>query len=402
MRILIVDDEPINIFLLESLLQKKYDLSTAEHGLDGYNKALQENPDIILLDVLMPYMDGFETLEKLKKNPKTKNIAVIMVTAKVEKEDVKHALTLGASDYIKKPIDATELYTKVDLHARLRKKEKQLNEYQVYANIHESMLSAQRIQQSLLPDKEHFLRIFPNSFSLFLPKDMVSGDFYFIAENYPKKFICVFDSTGHGVPAAMITMLGYNSLHWIVNKNQITDPKIVATMLRQELTKLLSENSDTYASMRGMDAIFCEYDIHTKELCYVGARRPLVLARNEENDLQVDELLIDSYKAKDGYSIFHLKGDLNSITAEDSHDFIKHKVQLKTDDRIYMFSDGFTDQFGGDREKKFSKKQLINLLLDVQNKKIRSQKLPIYNKLTEWSKNNEQTDDIVFIGVDFD
>ncbi|MDF1548269.1 MAG: response regulator, partial [Bacteroidales bacterium] len=188
MKILIVDDEPINLLLLESLLKNKYETTSAENGLEAYNSIVESPPDIVLLDILMPYMDGFETLEKIKTNKNLENIIVIMVTAKVERDDVRKAMQLGADDYIKKPIDATELYTKIDIHARLKKSEEQIMEYQVYVNIHESMISAQRIQQSLLPDKQSFTRIFPNSFILFKPRDMIGGDLYFVSQKLNKKF----------------------------------------------------------------------------------------------------------------------------------------------------------------------------------------------------------------------
>ena len=162
MRILIVDDEPINVLLLESLFKNKYETDSAENGLEAYNKIVENPPDLVLLDVLMPYMDGFETLEKIKTNKHLSNTIVIMVTAKVEKDDVKKAMLLGADDYIKKPIDATELYTKIDIHSRLKKTQDRVDEYQVYANIHESMISAQRIQQSLLPDNQSFLKVTKN------------------------------------------------------------------------------------------------------------------------------------------------------------------------------------------------------------------------------------------------
>ena len=272
MRILIVDDEPINVLLLESLLKNKYDITSAENGLEAFNKIVESPPDIVLLDILMPYMDGFETLEKIKTNKNLANIIVIMVTAKVEKDDVKKAMLLGADDYIKKPIDATELYTKIDIHARLKKSEEQIMEYQVYANIHESMISAQRIQQSLLPDKQNFTRIFPNSFTLFKPRDMVGGDFYFVSQKLNKKFVCVSDSTGHGVPAAMISVLAYMELSWIVNKSNITNPLQVANNLRVELLNHLGQSSDTYASSNGLDAIFGEFDEQKQVLNFCWSR----------------------------------------------------------------------------------------------------------------------------------
>ncbi|RLD77737.1 MAG: hypothetical protein DRJ07_14250 [Bacteroidetes bacterium] len=402
MRILIVDDEPINVLLLESLLKNKYETDSAENGLEAYKKIVDSPPDIVLLDVLMPYMDGFETLEKIKTNKNLSNTIVIMVTAKVEKDDVKKAILLGADDYIKKPIDATELYTKIDIHARLKQTQDQVDEYQVYANIHESMISAQRIQQSLLPDKQSFTRVFPNSFTLFKPRDMVGGDLYFIAQKLNKKFICVSDSTGHGVPAAMISILAYMALNYIVNKENITYPLQVANNLRAELLNNLSKSTDTYATSNGLDAVFCEYNELDHILNFVGAGRPIIILRKGQNYLLVNDQKVNSLMHNDEYYLFYIRGDFVSLDVEPEVGILNNQeIQLEKDDAVYMFSDGITDQFGGAEEKKFSKKKLMNLLLENQNKSLKSQKLILYKDLEKWTQNHEQTDDIVMIGIKF-
>jgi len=402
MKILIVDDEPINVLLLESLLKSKYETDSAENGLEAYKKITESPPDIVLLDVLMPYMDGFETLEKIKKNKNLSNIIVIMVTAKVEKDDVKRAMQLGADNYIKKPIDATELYTKIDLHVRLKQREEQVNEYQVYANIHESMITAQRIQQSLLPDKQSFSRIFANSFTLYKPRDLVGGDFYFIAQKLNKKFICVSDSTGHGVPAAMISILAYMGLNYIVHKNNITNPLQVAHNLHAELLSHLSRSTDTYASANGLDAAFCEYNELDHTLNFVGAGRPIIIVRKNKNYLIVNDQKISSLMHNEEYYLFYIRGDFVSLDLEpEPGTLTNHEIKLDPDDSVYLFSDGITDQFGGSEEKKFSKRKLMNLLLESQTKSLKSQKLILYKELESWTQNHEQTDDIVIIGIKF-
>ena len=400
MRILIVDDEPINVLLLESLLKNKYETTSAENGLEAYNKIVESPPDIVLLDILMPYMDGFETLEKIKTNKNLANTIVIMVTAKVEKDDVKKAMVLGADDYIKKPIDATELYTKIDIHARLKKSEEQIMEYQVYANIHESMISAQRIQQSLLPDKQNFTRIFQNSFTLFKPRDMVGGDLYFVSQKLNKKFICVSDSTGHGVPAAMISILAYMELSWIVNKSNITNPLQVANNLRAELLNHLGQSSDTYASSNGLDAIFCEFDEQKEILNFVGAGRPIVIVRKDKDHIIINKQKVTPVIHDDNYYLFYIRGDFATLDLESVVGQLNnHEIILQKDDVVYLYSDGITDQFGGAEEKKFSKKRLMELLLNCQGKSLKSQKLILYKELDKWTLNHEQTDDIVVIGI---
>lgn len=400
MNILIVDDEPINILLLESLLKGKHNTRTAENGMLAYQKIEEEIPDIVLLDVLMPTMDGFETLKKIKSNKQFSNIAVIMVTAKVEKDDVRHALQLGADDYIKKPIDATELYTKIDIHFRIKQSNKQVLKYQVYANIHESMISAQRIQQSLLPDKSYFTKIFPNSFTLYKPRDMIGGDMYFVAQHMHEKFICVSDSTGHGVPAAMLSMLTYMGLDMLVKKQNILNPLEVAVRLSHELSSNLEQSEDTYVSSYDLDAVFCQFDFTKNTLNYTGIRRPLVLIRKNTNYLIVNGKKIKPFIHNESYYLFYIRGEF-IISGEKltPTSLTVNRIELQTNDVIYMYSDGITDQFGGPREKKFSKRRFLELLLSCQTSPLKFQKLKIYQNVEQWGMNIEQTDDMVVIGI---
>ncbi len=400
MNILIVDDEPVNVLLLESLLVSNNKIKTAENGQIAYEMIEKHQPDLVLLDVLMPVMNGFDTLQKIRSNKQFSKIIVIMVTARVEKDDVKQAMLLGADDYIKKPIDATELYTKIDIHCKLRQTAKKVLRYQKYANIHESMITAQRIQHSLLPDKTYFSRLFPNSFYLYKTRDMVGGDLFFVAENSGKKFISVSDATGHGVPASLISMLTYMGLNFIVNKLGIINPVDVAIDLSREMSISLHSSSDTYVSTHGLDAVFCEIDLEAKILKYVGIRRPLVVIRKNQSSLYVNGKIIKPLASRGDYFLFYIRGNFivpgENIT--DSNLSLK-EIMIQEGDMFYMFSDGITDQFGGPKEKKFSKKRLLNLLLECQDYSLKLQKLHIYQEVEKWRMDLEQTDDIVLLGI---
>ncbi len=401
MNILIVDDEPINLLLMESLLSDKHETQTASNGQLAYDMITNHIPDIVLLDVLMPEMDGFETLKKIRENKQLNNVIVLMVTAKIEKEDVAEALRMGADDYIKKPVDATELYTKIKLHSKIRQLSKQVHNYRMFANISDSMISAQRIQSSLLPDKKDFYNLFPNSFTIYQPRDMVGGDLYFISENENKKFLCLSDSTGHGVPAAMLSMLTYMALNYIVNKLKISNPAEVANHLSRELTSNLNKSSDTYLVSFDLDAVFCEFDFERHILNYSNIRRPIIIVRENKDYILVNDEKIAPVMSKDDYHLFYLRGDLGIFGKYyiDHLNLRNNEIKIMEGDVVYMFSDGITDQFGGPRNKKFSKKRFLQLLLDCQGMSLGQQKLKIYQKLEKWSITLEQTDDMVMIGV---
>ncbi len=401
MNVLIVDDEAINILLLESLLMDKYHTQTAKNGEIAYNMIKDQKPDVVLLDVLMPVMDGFTTLKKIRDNKQLDDIIVIMVTAKIDKSYVTKALLAGADDYIKKPIDATDLYTKLDIHLKLRKQTGQISDYQVYANIHESMISAQRIQKSLLPDKKSFKNVFPNSFALYKPRDMVGGDLYFVSQHTNKKFISIVDNTGHGVPAAMLSMLTYMSLNYIVNWFNITNPAEVATQVSTELSNIMSGSSDTFAPFFNLDACFCRIDSQSNILTYSNVRRPIVIVRKKASYIVVNNEEVPPVISNDNYHLFYIRGDLAILGKLDINkiELINNEIELMPEDMLYMFSDGVTDQFGGPKDKKFSKKRFLQLLLDCQEAPLSAQKLRIYQELEQWSMSCEQTDDIVIIGI---
>ena len=231
---------------------------------------------------------------------------------------------------------------------------------------------------------------------------MVGGDLYFISQKLNKKFICVSDSTGHGVPAAMISILAYMGLNNVVNKESITYPLQVANNLRSELLNILSKSTDTYATSNGMDAVFCEFNELNNKLNFVGAARPIIIIRKGSNFLMINDQKVNSLLNNNDYYLFYIRGDFVSLDLEPELGILNNQeIQLEPNDTVYMFSDGITDQFGGPDEKKFSKKKLMTLLLENQNKSLKSQKLIIYKELESWTQNHEQTDDIVMIGIKF-
>jgi serine phosphatase RsbU (regulator of sigma subunit) len=247
-------------------------------------------------------------------------------------------------------------------------------------DITDSINYAKRIQDAILPAKELKYRIFPNAFVLFKPKDIVSGDFYWFAEKNGKRLIASCDCTGHGVPGALMSMIGNNILNQIVNETGITSPDKILNLLNREVRKALKQGEQT-ASKDGMDvAIICF--INETEIEYAGAQRPLWMIRNN--------------------SFEEIKGDkfsIGGLQTEAEKEFIKHTIALSKNDCIYIFSDGFVDQFGGAQGKKFMSKQFKNLLLANYNKPILEQETVLNNTIENWKDVREQIDDILVIGI---
>ncbi len=400
--VLIVDDEPLDVLLLKGLLEDKYSIKTANNGNLACKMVDEMMPDIILLNIIMPEMNGLQILKNIKSNKQLSNIIVIMMAAKLDKKNVAKSLSIGADDYVRKPIDATELYTKINLHLKIRKLSNQVTDYQTFADISESMISAQRIQSALLPDRNDFSLLFPNSFTLYQPRDMVGGDLYFASKNKDKTFLCVSDSTGHGVPAAMLSMLTYMALNFTVNRLRISNPAKVADNLARELTCNLNKSTSKNLFSLDLNAVFCEFDFGLNTLTYSNIKRPIVIIRKDINYILVNGCRYRPAMTKNDYHLFYIhkaRGNVGKFDTKHKLVFHNNEVQLMEGDTIYMFSDGVTDQFGGPRDKKFTKKRFLELLLSCQGSGLKFQKLQIYQTIEQWMVSMEQTDDIVIIGI---
>jgi serine phosphatase RsbU (regulator of sigma subunit) len=350
---------------------------------------------------MMPVMDGIEVLERIQANDRLKEIPVIMVTAKTEMESIKATLNLGAQDYVKKPIDFTELQTKVLIAFQINEQKQEISKYKSYYDIHQGMIHAQRIQRSILPDAEHFRRLYPKSFIINLPKHVVGGDFYWIQQNFHKNSIGVFDCTGHGVPAAMLTVMGQMELHTLSQNGNEIQAQQIFPLLSRKFSKLLNTSADTYTQYDGMDGIFCSIYPQEQLIEFVGAKRSLVLIRENNSQLIVNNEDTEAKLSNEQFSLFEIAGDRNSIGKESEFvEFTVNKIKFSPGDRIFLYSDGITDQLGGDQQKRLKRKQFFEKLLEIQTKSINLQKSDIFTWLEKWKNSNEQTDDILVIGIE--
>jgi len=399
--ILSVDDSPINNKLIEAYFRKDYNVISKESGKQALEWLENNIPDVILLDIMMPVMDGIEVLEQIQATERLKEVPVIMVTAKTEMESIKTTLSLGAQDYVKKPIDFTELQTKVLIAFQINEQKQEISKYKSYYDIHQGMIHAHRIQKSILPDAENFRRSFSKSFIINLPKHVISGDFYWIQQAYNKKSIGLFDCTGHGVPAAMLTVMGLMELHSLSQNGNEVEVETIFPLLSQKLSQVLNTSGDTYTQYNGMDGVFCSIYPQKNLLEFVGAKRSLVLIRKNTNTLKVDDENISPKESNQDYSLFEIQGDRNSIGKESEFlEFTTRRIEIKAGDRLFLYSDGITDQLGGEQQKRLKRKQFFEKLLHVQSKSINLQKADIFSWFENWKHNNEQTDDILVIGIE--
>ncbi|HEC42265.1 MAG TPA: hypothetical protein ENI20_05490 [Bacteroides sp.] len=256
--------------------------------------------------------------------------------------------------------------------------------------ISDSINYAQRIQNAVLPTQETISNLLPENFILFKPRDIVSGDYYWITKIQNKTVVVVADCTGHGVPGAFMSMLGISLLNKLfTDKDDISAAKVL-NLLREDVKKSLGhemnvkdedlpDNSELVKD--GMDMAIMMFDFDSRSMQYAGAYNPFYLVRNKE--------------------LLHFKGDRMPVGfhIKESPSFTNQEVDLKKDDIIYAFSDGYVDQMDVTGSKKFMTKNFKKLLLDINHLSMEEQKDTLNAKIEEWKGDHDQIDDILVMGI---
>ena len=269
--------------------------------------------------------------------------------------------------------------------------------------IDQSIEYARLIQHTALPSIE-LKQLFSSSFLVFLPRDIVSGDFYWLEENDDHSFFSVADCTGHGIPGAFISMIGTILLNEIYNSKQLKAPNEMLDELNR-LVQLTLFGRSGIQMKDGMDIAFCRWDKQTKTLHFSGANNPLwVISKagsiaHEINGEKTNNILPNIEQK--GINLFEIKADKQPVGKynDDPKNFSLHSLKLLEGDMIYLFTDGYADQFGGEFGKKFKYKPFKQLLLSISQNDSDSQEVELINHLKQWQGHHEQIDDICIMGV---
>lgn len=246
----------------------------------------------------------------------------------------------------------------------------------------DSINYALRLQKAILPSQQKIKTLLPDSFVLFLPKDIVSGDFYWMQKIGGKVLVAAVDCTGHGVPGAMVSVVGANGLNRCIREFSLKKPNKILDKLTEIVEDTFDNEDDDVKD--GMDCALCSIDLEKRTVDFSGANNPLWILRDGAHDIE------------------EIKGDKQPIGKFDFRQpFTDNTVQLGEGDCIYFFSDGYADQFGGERGKKMKYKTLKKILLENKHLSMDEQKLLLINKFMDWKGDLEQLDDVCIIGVRF-
>lgn len=269
-----------------------------------------------------------------------------------------------------------EIETQRDFIAEKRKELEEKN-----LLLTDSIMYARKIQESLLPEKAQFKKLFPRSFIYYVARDIVSGDFYWFTQSGDKLVLAVLDCTGHGVPGAFMTVLTNSLLNQIILENGIDSPELVLTLLDQKIKQQLHQETNL-SQMEGLDIGLCVIDPKKREIAFAGAKIPLYYF-DEEQKLQIikpDRLSVGSGQVKE--KSFH-----------------KQQISIYPGMPLYLSTDGYQDQFGGDKDKKYMKSHFKQLLRKLHKEDMEQQQKLLHDNFVKWRQMTPQTDDVLVIGI---
>jgi len=252
-----------------------------------------------------------------------------------------------------------------------------------FTDIRDSIHYAKRIQDAILPLDEQVTAVLPELFVLLYPRDIVSGDFYWFARRGEKAFVACVDCTGHGVPGALMSMIGNTLLNEIVIEKGVEQPAAILQRLHQRVREALKQNLNS-ETRDGMDISLCVVHTDSSEMEYAGANRPVFIVRNG----QLIELDPDKYS-------------IGGYQGEEDRTFTSRSIRLEKEDRVYLFSDGYPDQFGGEKGKKFMIKRFREMILSAWRLPVKEQQALFDRRFLEWKSGYEQTDDVLVIGFKY-
>jgi serine phosphatase RsbU (regulator of sigma subunit) len=248
-----------------------------------------------------------------------------------------------------------------------------------------SILYAKSIQSALMPQEAYVTELLNENFILYKPKEIVSGDFYWIKQVNHLIILAAADCTGHGVPAAFMSMLGISLLNEIVQRREITQANQVLNELRIQIKHSLRQTGKKEESRDGMDIAICVIDSKKNIMQYSGAHNPLLFISNNNGEPELKEIKADPMPV--------------GVNFSSDKSFSNHEIQLKTGDIFYIFSDGFTDQNGGTHNHKFTSEKFKELLFGIHDQPMYEQKEMLEQTLKDWMGEQPQRDDILIIGV---
>jgi phosphoserine phosphatase RsbU/P len=386
--ILVVDDNPKNLQVLGGLLKKEgMNVEFATNGNAALSWLDKKSFDLVLLDIMMPVMDGYEVCSIIKSNPLVCDTPIIFITAKTDTESIIQGFKSGGVDYITKPFIPNELIARVRSQVSIKKSKEKIVSYlkeieHKNRNIRDSIEYARNIQKAVLNTSLSKIGSYPEIFILYLPKDIVSGDFFWYYKINDIFILAVMDCTGHGVPGAFMSILGTTLLNEIVLHDKVLNPAEILEHLRTRLIETLGQNNKSVEIKDGIEGGVISYNSTEAILNYSGSFNPLIhVHHNVLTKIDADRVPIGFYEKVIKFTV--------------------KTIKISKGDIIYLFSDGYIDQFGGSEKRKIMAHRFVDILTRIHKLPMEEQKSELLDFINLWKGNIDQTDDILVAGLRF-
>ncbi|WP_375563194.1 PP2C family protein-serine/threonine phosphatase [Bernardetia sp. OM2101] len=381
--ILCIDDEPIILNSLKQELSQHFAdtmiievAESGEEGLEIIDFFREKGKEIVIIisDYIMPQMRGDEFL--IEAHRLLPNCVKILLTGQASLEGVTNAVNqTNLYRYISKPWSTKDLIMTVESGIANYYKDKTLK----FQNkqIQSSIRYAERIQSAILPSSNYLSELLPKHFVFYKPKDVVSGDFYWCRNENNKTIIAVADCTGHGVPGAFMSLIGHQLLNRAVVDKKIYSPEKILTNINRAIRAVW--NQERASIHEGMEMAICVIDKEKNTISFAGAKRPICIIQNHE--------------------LNYIKGDRVGIDGTENATYTKHEFEVKPNTQIYLYSDGYQDQFGGKDNKRFMSKTLRELFQKIETKESSEQLEEVVTTFNVWKRSYDQIDDILVLGI---
>ncbi|MEN8230235.1 MAG: SpoIIE family protein phosphatase [Bacteroidota bacterium] len=402
--ILYIDEEERNLISFKSAFGQDYHIYTSTSGKAGLELMEQKTIQLAITDQGLPDMNGIQFLEKiLILYPD----CMRMIMTKVDDKDaIIQAVNRGhIYRYVSKPWNRDDLKLSIDsamevynlkiqnrnlinylkdakrtLEQKVLERTREIDQQR--KNITDSIQYASRIQKALMLPSEELEQLMPSHFVMNKPKDIVSGDYYWVSNKSDRLIIAVADCTGHGVPGAFMSILGINFLNEIVNNLDTPHANDILNELREHIIKILGQTGQRDEAREGIEMALCVVDFTNKVVQFSGAFRPMYLiSEGELNVINGDRMPIGFYE-------------------EEKKSFSNREVPFKENDIIYLFTDGYVDQIGGLERKTFKSVRFKKLLKEISHKPLKEQRSILMEEHEIWRAGQEQIDDILILGVE--
>lgn len=372
-KILIIDDSKLNRNILSKIIEDETDYIafTAESGAEAFKVIKKDKPDLILLDIIMPDIDGFEVAKQLKSSPDTMDISIIFITALTDEQNIIKGFDSGGIDYITKPFSKIEVISRITALVKLRKQYDEI--IRLNNKIVNEIAIAKSIQQAIMPNTDFdFPKLSVNC--RFIPLEEVSGDYFDVIEiNENTYFIFIVDVTGHGIPASLYTMMLKSHFYYITQS--FSKPSEIMDRLNTDISNMLLD--DFFPT-----ALLLKIDFEKMELSYSNAAHPNPIYFSKNNDK------IIKLTKKD----FPLGIDPSKNYGEDT-------IKINKNDRIFIYTDGIINV--EDRKGDFFNSDFLDkMIISTLHLPVKKQIDKLLNIIKIASKSGYFDDDVTFLGVD--